>query len=115
MGSIPGSGRSPGERNGNPLQNSCLGNPMERGARWAPVLGVAKSQIQLSDLTTTRSTIILGKPVAEDDTGFISWAFFFFFCLPWHQYKKAHTHRLVSFFSVQEKDSPLLTNSKEET
>ena len=77
VGSIPGSGRSPGERNGNPLQNSCLGNPMDRGARWPPVLGVAKSQIQLSDLTTTRSTIILGKPVAEDDTGFISWTFFF--------------------------------------
>ena len=31
-GSIPGSGRSPGERNGNPLQYSCLGNPMDRGA-----------------------------------------------------------------------------------
>ena len=34
-GSIPGSGRSPGEGNGNPLQNSCLGNPMDRGAWWA--------------------------------------------------------------------------------
>ena len=33
MGSIPGSGRSPGEGNGNPLQYSCLGNPMDRGAR----------------------------------------------------------------------------------
>ena len=32
MGSIPGSGRSPGEKNGNPLQYSCLGNPMDRGA-----------------------------------------------------------------------------------
>ena len=32
--SIPGSGRSPGERNGNPLQYSCLGNPMDRGAWW---------------------------------------------------------------------------------
>ena len=32
LGSIPGSGRSPGEGNGNPLQNSCLGNPMDRGA-----------------------------------------------------------------------------------
>ena len=31
-GSIPGSGRSPGEGNGNPLQDSCLGNPMDRGA-----------------------------------------------------------------------------------
>ena len=40
-GSIPGSGRSPGVGNGNPLQNSCLGNPMDRGARWAIVHGVA--------------------------------------------------------------------------
>jgi len=36
-GSIPGSGRSPGEGNGNPLQYSCLGNPMDRGAWWATV------------------------------------------------------------------------------
>ena len=41
-GSIPGSGRSPGEENGNPLQNSCLGNPMDRGAWWATVHRVAK-------------------------------------------------------------------------
>ena len=41
-GSIPGSGRSPGEGNGNPLQYSCLGNPMDRGACWATVHGVAK-------------------------------------------------------------------------
>ena len=34
--SIPGSGRSPGVGNGNPLQYSCLGNPMDRGAWWAP-------------------------------------------------------------------------------
>ena len=34
MGSIPGLGRSPREGNGNPLQYSCLGNPMDRGARW---------------------------------------------------------------------------------
>ena len=48
-GSIPGSGISPKEGNGNPLQYSCLGNPMERGARWATVHGVAKSQTRLSD------------------------------------------------------------------
>ena len=48
-GSIPGSGRSPGEGNGNPLQYSCLENPMDRGAWWATVHGVAKSWIQLSD------------------------------------------------------------------
>ena len=41
-GSIPGLGRSPDEGNGNPLQYSCLGNPMDRGAWWAIVHGVAK-------------------------------------------------------------------------
>ena len=41
-GSIPGSGRSSGEANGNPLQYSCLGNLMDRGAWWATVHGVAK-------------------------------------------------------------------------
>ena len=43
LGSIPGSGRSPGEGNGNPLQYSCLENPMDRGAWWATVHGVADS------------------------------------------------------------------------
>ena len=43
LGSIPGSGRSPGEGNGNPLQYSCLENPMDRGACWATVHGVAES------------------------------------------------------------------------
>ena len=48
-GSIPGSGRSPGQGSGNPLQYSCLENPMDRGAWWAIVHGVVKSQIQLSN------------------------------------------------------------------
>ena len=43
LGSIPGSGRSPGEGNGNPLYCSCLENHMDRGAWWATVHGVAKS------------------------------------------------------------------------
>ena len=43
-GSIPGSGRSPGEGNGNLLQYSCLENPMDGGAWWATVHGVTKSQ-----------------------------------------------------------------------
>ena len=42
QGSIPGLGRSPGEGNGNPLQYSCLGNPMDRGASQATVHGVTK-------------------------------------------------------------------------
>ena len=51
LGSIPGSGRSPGEGNGNPLQYSCLENPMEGGAWWTTVHGVAKSRTRLSDFT----------------------------------------------------------------
>ena len=47
-GSIPGSVRSPGEGNGNPLQYSWLENPMDGGAWWATVHGVAKSRTQLS-------------------------------------------------------------------
>ena len=45
VGSIPGWGRSPGGRNGNSLQHSCLENPMDRGAWRAAVHGVEKSQI----------------------------------------------------------------------
>ena len=48
-GSIPGLGRSPGEGNGNPLQYSCLENPMDRGACRATVHGVAKSRTGLRD------------------------------------------------------------------
>ena len=51
-GSIPGSGRSPEEGNGNPLQYSCLENPMDGGAWSATVHGVAKSQTRLSDFTS---------------------------------------------------------------
>ena len=48
-GSIPGLGGSPGEDHGNPLQYSCLKNFMDRGAWWAIVHGVTKSQTQLRD------------------------------------------------------------------
>ena len=51
LGSILGSGRSPGEGNGNPLQYSCLENPMDRGAWWAIVHGVADSWTRLSNFT----------------------------------------------------------------
>ena len=48
-GSIPGSGRFPGEGNGNPLQCSCLENFIDRGDWWAVICGVTKSWTQLSD------------------------------------------------------------------
>ena len=48
-GLIPESGRSPGEGKGNPLQYSCLENPMDRGAWWATIHGVTKSRTRLSD------------------------------------------------------------------
>ena len=51
VGSIPGSGRSPGGGHGNPLQYSCLGNPMDRGAWQAAVHSMAQSQTQLSDFS----------------------------------------------------------------
>ena len=49
LGSTPGLGRSPGEGNDNPLPYSCLKNPMDRGAWWATVHGVAKSRTRLSE------------------------------------------------------------------
>ena len=51
--SIPDLGRSPGEGNGNPLQCSCLGNPMDREVCWATIHVVTKSWTWLSDWTTT--------------------------------------------------------------
>ena len=53
LGSIPGSGRSPGEGNGTPLQYFYLENPMDRGAWEAVVHGITKSRTRLSDFTFT--------------------------------------------------------------
>ena len=61
-GSIPGSGRSLGEGNGNPPQYSWLKNPMDRGAWWSMVPRVAKSWIRLKQLNTINSTKTI-KPV----------------------------------------------------
>ena len=58
-GSIPGSGRSPGEGNGNPLQYSCLENPMIRGAWQATVHEVAKSRTRLSDFLYCKCSLSL--------------------------------------------------------
>ena len=55
VGSIPGSERSPERGNGNPVQHSCLENPMDRGAWWATVHGVANSHTWLSTHTYTHT------------------------------------------------------------
>ena len=57
-GSIPGSGRSHGGGHGNPLQYSCLGNLVDRGAWWATVHGLAKSRTRLSVQTHTLTTAV---------------------------------------------------------
>ena len=54
LGSISGSGRSPGEGNSNPLQYFCLESPMDGRAWWASVHGVAKSQTRLTNLRYTK-------------------------------------------------------------
>ena len=58
-GSIPGLGRSPGEGNGNPFQYSCLEHPMDKGAWWATVHNVAKSQTQLQRLSTHARVLVV--------------------------------------------------------
>ena len=55
LGSIPGSGRSPGEGNGNPLWYSCLENPMDRGAWWATVHGF--TELDRTEDRTERLTV----------------------------------------------------------
>ena len=57
LGSIPGLGRSPEGRHGNPLHYSCLENPMDRGAWGATVHAIAKSQIELKQLSTHIRTL----------------------------------------------------------
>ena len=63
-GSVPGLGRSPGRRHGNPLQYSCLENPMDRGAWKAAVHGVAEGWTRLSNFTFTFHFHALEKEMA---------------------------------------------------
>ena len=58
LGSTPGSGRSPGEGNGHPLQHSCLESPMDGGTWRAIVRGAAKIQTRLSDSHTAALTVL---------------------------------------------------------
>ena len=61
MGSIPGLGRSPGEGHGNPLQDSCLENPMDKGAWRATVHGVTQSRTRLSEHTGSKASFMIGE------------------------------------------------------
>ena len=65
MGSIPGSERSPGGGNGNPLQYSYLGNPMDREAWQATVHGVVNSRTRCSNSTTTKELKCVKEPVLD--------------------------------------------------
>ena len=67
-GSIPGSGRSPGEGNGSPLQYSSLENPMDGGAWWATVHEVAMSRTRLSNFTSFHFTLSLTQQIFTDCT-----------------------------------------------
>ena len=58
LGLSPGSGRSPGEGNGNPLQYYCLENPMDRGVWQAAVYGVAENRTQLSNFTSLQFVVL---------------------------------------------------------
>ena len=62
-GLITGSGRSPGEGNGNPLQYSCLGNSMDRGTQWATVHEVAKDSDRTEQLKNNKedSSLLAGE------------------------------------------------------
>ena len=62
-GSIPGLGRSPGEGNGNPLQYSCLGNVMDRGAWWPTVYGESQRvRYNLATFTHSAETALSSNP-----------------------------------------------------
>ena len=87
MDSFPGTGRSPGGGGGNPLQYSCLENPMDRGARWATVQRVTKSQIWWK-LQYTRTQYLLKEKSEVRATVFVSglnvsFPTFFFFLTTW--------------------------------
>ena len=70
-GSTPGWGRSPGEGDGNPLQYSCLENPIDRGAWWATVRGVAESRTRLKQLSTQSISTLKTSARATEPRGLL--------------------------------------------
>ena len=103
LGSIPGLGRSPGEGNGNPLQSSCLENPMDKGAWWATVHGVAKSRTWLSDFTSLHfSTFYLKELVTIVIEYYFLWLHVYPFwcgfgmpCLAWEGLVSTDSHNTL--------------------
>ena len=66
----PGSERAPGGGHGNPLQYSCLKDPMDRGASWAIVHSVANSWTQLKPLSTHATVLLCAKSLADTTVNF---------------------------------------------
>ena len=95
VGSITGLERSPGEGNGNPLQYSCLGNPMDRGAWQATVYGVAKE----SDMVTNqqqKSVFLPGESHGQRSlAGCHPWG-----CRVGHDFRTEHAHSLNWYSSL---------------
>ena len=92
-GSIPGSGRSPGEGNGNPPQSSCLENPMDGEAWWTTVHGVTKSRTRLSDFTLMWFSMLI---YTESDQNFPKFTYLHLFFFP-HGAQYSIVHSLGSF------------------
>ena len=90
LGSIPGSGRSPGEGNGNPLQYSCLENPMDRGAWQATVHGVARVRHDL-----------VSKPPLAGNEGLAALTVLF------HMFLKQSSHSIVPHPSRSRQNIPM--------
>ena len=72
VGSIPGPGRSPGEGHGNPLQYSCPGNPIDRGAWWATVHVVTKELDLTERLSTTTNSMHHARAVGWVGDGYMT-------------------------------------------
>ena len=77
---FPGLGRSPGEENGNPLQYSCLENPMDRGPWWSTVQKVTKSQAQLRDWKHTHTHTFFKRILFTQSSLFMEWEVMNKFC-----------------------------------
>ena len=104
--SSPGFGRSPGVENGNPLQYFCLENPMDGGAWWATVYGVAKSQIWLSDWAqnsekiTTVKLINLSISSHHSECLYVCWEYSKSTLLANFQYQIRSVAQLYIHFSI---------------